>query len=112
MDPIDSGTKVQILFKRLTDPEFAKREAEAKKRQVGVWLGENQGIKQQDAVYMACWGELKQRHMCVRTLIPAARCCCCRRCCSVCQPPQEQAAEEAAKANKKAGAWGGLPSRR
>lgn len=35
LDPIDSGTKVAILFKRLTDPEFAKREEEAKKRQVG-----------------------------------------------------------------------------
>jgi hypothetical protein len=36
LDPIDSGTKVQILFKRLTDPEFARREAEAKKKQVCV----------------------------------------------------------------------------
>lgn len=35
LDPIDSGTKVAILFKRLTDPEFAKREEEMKKRQVG-----------------------------------------------------------------------------
>lgn len=35
LDPIDSGTKVQVLFKRLTDPEFAKREEEAKKKQVG-----------------------------------------------------------------------------
>jgi hypothetical protein len=35
LDPIDSGTKVAILFKRLTDPEFAKREEEAKKKQVG-----------------------------------------------------------------------------
>lgn len=34
LDPIDSGTKVQILFKRLTDPEFVKREEEAKKKQV------------------------------------------------------------------------------
>jgi hypothetical protein len=44
LDPIDSGTKVQILFNRLTDPEFAKREEEAKKRQVGAaWLGHNKG---------------------------------------------------------------------
>uniref|UniRef100_A0A383VR52 magnesium chelatase n=1 Tax=Tetradesmus obliquus TaxID=3088 RepID=A0A383VR52_TETOB len=57
LDPIDSGTKVAILFKRLTDPEFVKREEEAKKK-------------------------------------------------------QEAAAAEAAKANKKAGAWGGLPGRR
>jgi hypothetical protein len=34
LDPIDSGTKVSILFKRLTDPEFVKREEEAKKKQV------------------------------------------------------------------------------
>lgn len=34
LDPIDSGTKVQILFKRLTDPEFVKREEEAKQKQV------------------------------------------------------------------------------
>lgn len=33
LDPIDSGTKVQILFKRLTDPEFLKREEEAKRKQ-------------------------------------------------------------------------------
>lgn len=33
LDPIDSGTKVAILFKRLTDPEFVKREEEAKKKQ-------------------------------------------------------------------------------
>jgi Mg-chelatase subunit ChlI len=32
LDPIDSGTKVAILFKRLTDPEFVKREEEAKKK--------------------------------------------------------------------------------
>eukprot|EP00879_Flechtneria_rotunda_P022197 GHRR01023420.1.p1 GENE.GHRR01023420.1~~GHRR01023420.1.p1 ORF type:complete len:139 (+),score=21.02 GHRR01023420.1:701-1117(+) len=57
LDPIDSGTKVQILFKRLTDPEFLKREEEAKKK-------------------------------------------------------QEAAAAAAAKANKKAGSWGGLPSKR
>lgn len=40
LDPIDSGTKVQILFNRLTDPEFARREEEAKKKQVGEdhWL--------------------------------------------------------------------------
>ncbi|KAF8073212.1 chlI [Scenedesmus sp. PABB004] len=57
LDPIDSGTKVALLFKRLTDPEFLKREEAAKQK-------------------------------------------------------QEAAAAEAAKANKKAGAWGGLPSRR
>ncbi|KAF6256262.1 P-loop containing nucleoside triphosphate hydrolase protein [Scenedesmus sp. NREL 46B-D3] len=33
LDPIDSGTKVAMLFKRLTDPEFVKREEEAKKKQ-------------------------------------------------------------------------------
>lgn len=33
LDPIDSGTKVALLFKRLTDPEFLKREEEAKKKQ-------------------------------------------------------------------------------
>eukprot|EP00878_Enallax_costatus_P019521 GHUV01020595.1.p1 GENE.GHUV01020595.1~~GHUV01020595.1.p1 ORF type:complete len:134 (+),score=13.29 GHUV01020595.1:784-1185(+) len=32
LDPIDSGTKVQLLFKRLTDPEFVKRE-EMKRKQ-------------------------------------------------------------------------------
>lgn len=32
LDPIDSGTKVQLLFKRLTDPEFVKREEEAKRK--------------------------------------------------------------------------------
>jgi hypothetical protein len=32
LDPIDSGTKVAILFRRLTDPEFVKREEEAKKK--------------------------------------------------------------------------------
>jgi len=32
LDPIDSGTKVAILFKRLTDPEFVKREEEAKRK--------------------------------------------------------------------------------
>ncbi|GBF88319.1 magnesium chelatase ATPase subunit I [Raphidocelis subcapitata] len=32
LDPIDSGTKVAILFRRLTDPEFVKREAEAKRK--------------------------------------------------------------------------------
>lgn len=30
LDPIDGGTKVRILFKRLTDPEFVKREQAAK----------------------------------------------------------------------------------
>ena len=58
LDPIDSGTKVAILFRRLTDPEFVKREEEAKR-------------KKEEA---------------------------------------EKAA--AAGAPKKAGAWGGLPSRR
>lgn len=58
LDPIDSGTKVQIVFKRLTDPEFLKREEAAKK-------------KKEEA---------------------------------------EKAA--AAAAPKKAGSWGGLPSRR
>lgn len=33
LDPIDSGTKVQLLFKRLTDPEFVKREEAAKRKQ-------------------------------------------------------------------------------
>eukprot|EP00195_Chlamydomonas_chlamydogama_P003787 CAMPEP_0202920518 /NCGR_PEP_ID=MMETSP1392-20130828/76896_1 /ASSEMBLY_ACC=CAM_ASM_000868 /TAXON_ID=225041 /ORGANISM="Chlamydomonas chlamydogama, Strain SAG 11-48b" /LENGTH=475 /DNA_ID=CAMNT_0049614015 /DNA_START=47 /DNA_END=1475 /DNA_ORIENTATION=- len=32
LDPIDSGTKVKILFKRLTDPEVQKREEEAKRK--------------------------------------------------------------------------------
>ncbi|KAG2452528.1 hypothetical protein HYH02_002766 [Chlamydomonas schloesseri] len=32
LDPIDNGTKVAILFKRLTDPEIMKREEEAKKK--------------------------------------------------------------------------------
>lgn len=32
LDPIDSGTKVAIMFKRLTDPEFLKREEAAKKK--------------------------------------------------------------------------------
>ena len=32
MDPIDSGTKVAILFRRLTDPEIMRREEEAKKK--------------------------------------------------------------------------------
>jgi len=32
LDPIDSGTKVAILFKRLTDPEIMRREEEAKKK--------------------------------------------------------------------------------
>ncbi len=32
LDPIDSGTKVAILFSRLTDPEFVKREEAAKKK--------------------------------------------------------------------------------
>lgn len=45
LDPIDSGTKVQILFNRLTDPEFVKREEEAKKKQVrrdnGPWKQES-----------------------------------------------------------------------
>lgn len=57
LDPIDSGTKVQLLFKRLTDPEFVKREEAAKRK-------------------------------------------------------QEEAAKEEAKKNKKAGSWGGLPTRR
>lgn len=81
LDPIDSGTKVQILFKRLTDPEFAKREAEAKKRQVGAWLQENPGKT------AGCCGSLgpsaacvlgrdkAEAHVCVHELIPAARCC-------------------------------------
>lgn len=37
LDPIDSGTKVALLFNRLTDPEFARREEEAKKKQVRGW---------------------------------------------------------------------------
>jgi hypothetical protein len=32
LDPIDSGTKVAILFQRMTDPEFVRREEEAKKK--------------------------------------------------------------------------------
>ncbi|PNW74766.1 hypothetical protein CHLRE_12g510800v5 [Chlamydomonas reinhardtii] len=32
LDPIDNGTKVAILFKRMTDPEIMKREEEAKKK--------------------------------------------------------------------------------
>lgn len=32
LDPIDSGTKVKILFRRLTDPEIIKREEEAKRK--------------------------------------------------------------------------------
>lgn len=32
LDPIDGGTKVRILFKRLTDPEVQRREEEARKR--------------------------------------------------------------------------------
>lgn len=32
LDPIDSGTRVKILFKRLTDPEIMRREEEAKKK--------------------------------------------------------------------------------
>eukprot|EP00955_Chlamydomonas_euryale_P005630 59710-Chlamydomonas_euryale.AAC.3 len=32
LDPIDNGTKVAVLFRRLTDPEFVKREEEAKKK--------------------------------------------------------------------------------
>ena len=32
LDPIDSGTRVQILFRRMTDPEIMRREEEAKKR--------------------------------------------------------------------------------
>ena len=32
LDPIDSGTKVAIMFKRLTDPEFLKREEAMKKK--------------------------------------------------------------------------------
>ncbi|GLI58984.1 hypothetical protein VaNZ11_000805 [Volvox africanus] len=31
LDPIDNGTKVKVLFKRLTDPEVQRREAEAQK---------------------------------------------------------------------------------
>ncbi|GIL70109.1 hypothetical protein Vretimale_3378 [Volvox reticuliferus] len=31
LDPIDNGTKVKVLFKRLTDPEVQRREAEALK---------------------------------------------------------------------------------
>ena len=30
LDPIDSGTKVKILFMRMTDPEIMKREEAAK----------------------------------------------------------------------------------
>ncbi|GAX78124.1 hypothetical protein CEUSTIGMA_g5566.t1 [Chlamydomonas eustigma] len=32
LDPIDNGTKVRILFKRLSDPEFLRREEEAKRK--------------------------------------------------------------------------------
>ncbi|KAG2482965.1 hypothetical protein HYH03_018142 [Edaphochlamys debaryana] len=32
LDPIDNGTKVQILFKRMTDPEVIKREEEMARR--------------------------------------------------------------------------------
>ncbi|GFR44883.1 hypothetical protein Agub_g6227, partial [Astrephomene gubernaculifera] len=32
LDPIDNGTKVALLFRRLTDPEVMRREEEAKRR--------------------------------------------------------------------------------
>ena len=32
LDPIDNGSKVAMLFRRLTDPEFVRREEEAKKK--------------------------------------------------------------------------------
>ena len=32
LDPIDNGTKVKILFRRLTDPEIMRREEEAKRK--------------------------------------------------------------------------------
>ncbi len=32
LDPIDTGTKVMLLFKRMTDPEVQRREEEAKRK--------------------------------------------------------------------------------
>jgi hypothetical protein len=124
LDPIDSGTKVAILFKRLTDPEFAKREEEMKKRQVGWGSCTAQlagGLSQMPECTLL-WrlpgvvtgGQALCCHgvsNCLsRQALQANRCCLCCLCFAA--TLQEQAAQEAAKANKKSGAWGGLPSRR
>jgi hypothetical protein len=67
LDPIDSGTKVAILFKRLTDPEFAKREEEMKKRQVGGSSDVNA------STVGACVGMIILMHACVCMPIRAKR---------------------------------------
>jgi hypothetical protein len=73
LDPIDGGTKVRILFKRLTDPEFVKREQEMKQRQVRPGCPPGAGM---------C-PDVDGRALCYNITPMRARwgCCCLASCC-------------------------------
>lgn len=58
LDPIDSGTKVQLLFRRLTDPEFVKREEEAKRKQAEAAKGAAQKNKKAGELVNQCSSKL------------------------------------------------------
>lgn len=58
LDPIDGGTKVTLIYQRLSDPEFRKREEEAAKKKAEA---EAAAAKEAPAKKAGAWGGLPSR---------------------------------------------------
>jgi hypothetical protein len=59
LDPIDNGTKVQLLFKRMTDPEVQRREEEAKrKKEAAAKKAAETGKADRTGMKAGSWGGL------------------------------------------------------